>query len=98
MGLRYQNHQPRVDGLRIHSIELMRDQKKFMSINATLMYASKRTYPEISFPVVYLACRRHEAWYGRLQALDGERAELRVKLDTQVKLYALNLSDSLQIF
>ena len=31
--------------------------KKFMSLNATLMYASKRTYPEISFPVVYLALK-----------------------------------------
>ena len=28
----------------------------------------------------------------------GRRAELRVKLDTQVKLYALNLSDNLQVF
>ena len=25
--------------------KLMDDQKKFMSLNATLMYASKRTYP-----------------------------------------------------
>ena len=31
--------------------------KHFMSLNATLMYAAKRTYPEISFPVVYLAWR-----------------------------------------
>ena len=28
--------------------ELMRDQRKSMSLNATLMYASKRTYLEIS--------------------------------------------------
>ena len=41
--------------------ELMRDQKKFMSLNATLMYASKRTYPEISFPVVYLASKYNKA-------------------------------------
>ena len=32
--------------------KLLGDQRKFMSLNATLMYASKRTYPEISFPVV----------------------------------------------
>ena len=41
--------------------ELMRDQRKFMSLNATLMYASKRTYPEISFPVVYLASKYNKA-------------------------------------
>ena len=41
--------------------QLMRDQKKFMSLNATLMYASKRTYPEISFPVVYLASKYNKA-------------------------------------
>ena len=41
--------------------ELMRDQRKFMRINATLMYASKRTYPEISFPVVYLASKYNKA-------------------------------------
>ena len=35
----------------------MRDQKKIMPFNATLMYASKRTYPEIAFPVVYLASK-----------------------------------------
>ena len=29
--------------------KLLGDQRKFMSLNATLMYASKRTYPEISF-------------------------------------------------
>ena len=34
---------------------------KFMSLNATLMYASKRTYPEISFPVVYFASRYNKA-------------------------------------
>ena len=33
--------------------KLLDDQRKFMSINATLMYVSKRTYPEKSFPVVY---------------------------------------------
>ena len=32
-----------------------------MSLNATLMYASKRTYPEISFAVVYLSSRYHKA-------------------------------------
>ena len=32
-----------------------------MSINATLMYASKRTYPEISFPVVCLSSRYNRA-------------------------------------
>ena len=31
--------------------KLPEDQRKFMSLNATLMYASKRTYPEISFAV-----------------------------------------------
>ena len=41
---------------------LMRDQKKFMSLNATLsMYASKRTYAEISFPVVYLVSKYNKA-------------------------------------
>ena len=39
----------------------MKDQKKFMSLNATLMFASKRTYPEISFPVVYLAAKYNKA-------------------------------------
>ena len=28
--------------------KLLKDQRKFMSLNATLMYASKRTYPEVS--------------------------------------------------
>ena len=32
-----------------------------MSLNATLMYAAKRTYPEISFPVVYLSSRYNKA-------------------------------------
>ena len=32
-----------------------------MSLNATLMYASKRTYPEISFAVVYLSSRYNKA-------------------------------------
>ena len=39
----------------------MRDQKKFMSINATLMYASQKPYPEISFSVVYLASKYNKA-------------------------------------
>ena len=34
---------------------------KFMSLNATLMYASKCTYPEISFPVTYLSSRYTKA-------------------------------------
>ena len=34
------------------NINLLDDQRKFMSLNATLMYESKRTYPEISFAVV----------------------------------------------
>ena len=37
--------------------KLMMDQRKLMTLNATLMYASKRTYPEISFSVVYLASK-----------------------------------------
>ena len=41
--------------------KLLGDQRKFMSLNTTLMYASKRTYPEISFPVVYLASRYNKA-------------------------------------
>ena len=41
--------------------EVLQDQRKFMSLNATLMYASKRTYPDISFPVVYLASRYNKA-------------------------------------
>ena len=41
--------------------KLLKDQRKFMSLNATLMYASKRTYPEISFPVVYLSSRYNKA-------------------------------------
>ena len=41
--------------------KLLDDQRKFMSINATLMYASKRTHPEISFPVVYLSSRYNKA-------------------------------------
>ena len=39
----------------------MKDKRKFMSLNATLMYASKRTYPEISFAVVYLSSRYNKA-------------------------------------
>ena len=39
----------------------MRDQKKFRSLNATLMYALKRTCPENSFPVVYLASKYNKA-------------------------------------
>ena len=34
---------------------------KGMSLNATQMYASKRTYPEISLPVVYLSSRYNKA-------------------------------------
>ena len=41
--------------------KLLGDQRRFMSLNATLMYASKRTYPEIAFPVVYLASRYNKA-------------------------------------
>ena len=41
--------------------KLLEDQRKFMSLNATLMYASKRTYPEISFPVTYLSSRYTKA-------------------------------------
>ena len=41
--------------------KLLDDQRKFMSLNATLMYASKRTYPEISFAVVYLSSRYNKA-------------------------------------
>ena len=41
--------------------DLMRDQKTFMSLSATFMYASKRTYPEISFPVVYPASKYNKA-------------------------------------
>ena len=41
--------------------KLLEDQRKFMSLNATLMYASKRTYPEISFPVTYLSSRYNKA-------------------------------------
>ena len=41
--------------------KLLEDQRKFMSLNATLMYASKRTYPEISFAVVYLSHRYNHA-------------------------------------
>ena len=41
--------------------KLPEDQRKFMSLNATLMYASKRTYPEISFAVVYLSSRYNKA-------------------------------------
>ncbi len=41
--------------------KLLEDQRKFMSLNATLMYASKRTYPEISFAVVYLSSRYNKA-------------------------------------
>ena len=33
--------------------KLLDDQRKVMSLNTTLMYASKRTYPEISFAVVH---------------------------------------------
>ena len=41
--------------------KLLEDQRKFMSLNATLMYASKRTNPEISFAVVYLSSRYNRA-------------------------------------
>ena len=41
--------------------KLLEDQRKFMSLNASLMYASKRTYPEISFAVVYLSSRYNKA-------------------------------------
>ena len=44
--------------------KLLKDQKQFMSLNATLMYAAKRTYPEIAFPVVYLSSRYHKATEG----------------------------------
>ena len=42
---------------------LLGDQRKFISLNATLMYASKRTYPEVSSllpisPLVTIAPRR----------------------------------------
>ena len=50
----------------------MNDQKKFMSLNATLMFASKRTYPEISFPVVYLAAKYNKATeddYGKVMRI-----------------------------
>ena len=47
--------------------ELLKDQRHFMSLNATLMYAAKRTYPEISFPVVYLASRYNKATEGDLK-------------------------------
>jgi hypothetical protein len=47
--------------------ELLKDQKHFMSLNATLMYAAKRTYPEISFPVVYLSSRYNKATEGDLK-------------------------------
>ena len=40
---------------------LIEDQRKFMSLNATLMYASKRTYPENSFAVDYLSSRYNKA-------------------------------------
>ena len=39
--------------------KLLDDQCKFMSLNATLMYASKRTYPEISFALVHLSSSRY---------------------------------------
>ena len=41
--------------------KLLEDQRKFMSLNATLTYASKRTYPEISFPVLSLSSRYNKA-------------------------------------
>ena len=41
--------------------KLLEGQRKFMSLNATLMYASKRTYPEISFAVVYLSSLYNKA-------------------------------------
>ena len=41
--------------------KLLEDQRMFMSLNAALMYASKRTYPEISFAVVYLSLRYNKA-------------------------------------
>ena len=41
--------------------KLLDNQRSFMSLNASLMYASKRTYPEISYPVVYLSSRYNKA-------------------------------------
>ena len=41
--------------------KLLEDQRSFMSLNATLMYVSKRTFPEISFTVVYLSPRYNKA-------------------------------------
>ena len=41
--------------------ELLEDQRKFKSLNPTLMYASKRTYPEISFAVVYSSSRYNKS-------------------------------------
>ena len=48
-----------------------------MSLNATLMCASKRTYPEISFPVVYLASKSNKATeddYGKAMSVIGSHA------------------------
>ena len=47
--------------------DLLKDQKHFMSLNATLMYAAKRTHLEISFPVVCLSSRYNKATVGDLQ-------------------------------
>ena len=52
--------------------KLLEDQRKFMSLNATLMYASKRAYPEISFAVVYLLSRYNGATEDDY-ANDGEK-------------------------
>ena len=41
--------------------KLLENQRSFMSLNASLVYASKRTYPEISFPVMYLSSRYNNA-------------------------------------
>ena len=40
---------------------LLGDQSKIISLHSTLMYASKHTYPEISFPVTYLSSRYNRA-------------------------------------
>jgi hypothetical protein len=41
--------------------ELLRDQKSFMSLNSTLMFGSKRTYPEILPAVVKLSSKYNKA-------------------------------------
>ena len=43
------------------SKQLLEDQRKFMSLNATLMYASRRTFLEISFSVIYLSSHYNKA-------------------------------------